>query len=141
VSRRSRGRRAAAVGVRERRLVDGVLPDTGTDGWRRVRVGVRVPRRAPVTQVDTDTHTDHRLEEDLDLEKGKHAHIVKVDPGEDAAAKVLEARIYGYPIEALCGHRWVPSKDPKQLPVCGQCKEIYEMYRTFNGKLPDTPRT
>ena len=41
------------------------------------------------------------------------AHIVKVGPGETAAAKVLEARINGTPIEALCGHVWVPSRDPR----------------------------
>ena len=68
------------------------------------------------------------------------AHIVKTEPGESAAAKVLEARIYGTPVEALCGHVWVPSRDPKQLPVCDRCKSIYEMYKAFNGDLPDTPR-
>jgi hypothetical protein len=52
---------------------------------------------------------------------------------------VLEARIYGIPLEALCGHVWVPSRDPKQLPMCQKCKEIYEMYRGFNDDLPDTP--
>jgi hypothetical protein len=67
------------------------------------------------------------------------AHIVKTEPGENAAAKVLEARIYGTPLEALCGHVWVPSRDPKQLPLCEQCKSIYEMYRAFNGGLPDKP--
>ncbi|MEZ5239626.1 MAG: DUF3039 domain-containing protein [Microthrixaceae bacterium] len=35
-------------------------------------------------------------------------------------------------MEALCGHVWVPSRDPKRLPVCQQCKDIYEMYRGFN---------
>lgn len=67
------------------------------------------------------------------------AHIVKVDPGESAAAKVLEARIYGTPIEALCGHVWVPSRDPKNLPLCQRCKEIYEMYRAFNEHLNERP--
>jgi len=67
------------------------------------------------------------------------AHIVKTDPGESAAAKVLEARIYGTPIEALCGHVWVPSRDPKQLPMCQACKEIYDMYRGFNDGLNDSP--
>jgi hypothetical protein len=67
------------------------------------------------------------------------AHIVKVGPGETAAAKVLEARIMGTPIEALCGHVWVPSRDPKQLPVCQACKEIYEMFRIFNDGLHDKP--
>ena len=67
------------------------------------------------------------------------AHIVKTDPGENAAAKVLEARIYGTPLEALCGHVWVPSRDPKQLPLCEQCKSIYEMYRAFNDGLNERP--
>ncbi len=67
------------------------------------------------------------------------AHIVKTEPGESAAAKVLEARIYGTPLEALCGHVWVPSRDPKQLPLCQKCKDIYEMYRSFNEGLPDRP--
>lgn len=67
------------------------------------------------------------------------AHIVKTKPGESATAKVLEARINGTPIEALCGHVWVPARDPKQLPVCQACKEVYEMYRVFNDDLRDTP--
>ena len=67
------------------------------------------------------------------------AHIVKTEPGESAQAKVLEARIYGTPLEALCGHVWVPSRDPKQLPMCQKCKEIYEMYRSFNDNLNESP--
>lgn len=67
------------------------------------------------------------------------AHIVKTEPGEDAAAKVLEARIYGTPLEALCGHVWVPSRDPKQLPLCDVCKDIYDTYRMFNDGLNETP--
>ena len=67
------------------------------------------------------------------------AHIVKVEPGESAAAKVLEARIEGTPLEALCGHVWVPSRDPKQLPVCPKSTEIYEMFKIFNDGLRDTP--
>ena len=67
------------------------------------------------------------------------AHIVKTEPGESAAAKVLEARIYGTPLEALCGHVWVPSRDPKQLPLCEACKSIYEMYRAFNEGLNEQP--
>ena len=67
------------------------------------------------------------------------AHIVKTKPGENAAAKVLEARIYGTPLEALCGHVWVPSRDPKQLPLCEKCKAVYEMYRAFNDGLNENP--
>ncbi len=67
------------------------------------------------------------------------AHIIKTDPGENAAAKVLEARIYGTPLEALCGHVWVPSRDPRQLPICEKCKGIYDMYKAFNDGLRDQP--
>ncbi len=47
----------------------------------------------------------------------------------------------GTPIEALCGFVWVPSRDPKQLPVCEKCKSVYEMYKAFNDGLRDTPKT
>ena len=65
------------------------------------------------------------------------AHIVKADG--DAAAKVVEARIYGTPLEALCGMVFVPQRDPTKLPMCAACKDIYETYGIFNEGLPDTP--
>ena len=82
-----------------------------------------------IPDVDEMTETDEPIV----------AHIVKVEPGESAAAKVLEARINGTPIEALCGHVWVPARDPKQLPVCQACKEVYDMFRIFNDGLRDSP--
>ena len=87
----------------------------------------------PVEKVEPDTRDTPQTGEPV------VAHIVKTDPGENAAAKVLEARIYGTPLEALCGHVWVPSRDPKQLPLCQKCKDVYEMYRIFNEGLPDRP--
>ena len=87
--------------------------------------------RPPATTLETE-HV-------LQTAKPDAAHIVKTDPGENAAAKVLEARIMGTPIEALCGYVWVPSKDPKQLPLCEDCKSIYEMYRAFNEGLNERP--
>jgi hypothetical protein len=83
--------------------------------------------------------TNPITEEVLETGEPSMAHIVKTEPGEDAAAKVLEARIYGTPLEALCGHVWVPSRDPKQLPLCDKCKDIYETYRMFNDGLNDRP--
>lgn len=69
----------------------------------------------------------------------KVAHIVRTEPGESATAKVLEARIYGSPVEALCGKVFVPSRDPKKLPLCQTCKEIYELHRMMNEHLRETP--
>lgn len=58
------------------------------------------------------------------------AHIVYVPThllGEHTAASlVFEARVNGTPVTALCGHTWVPQKDPEKLPVCGTCAEIYQ---------------
>ena len=79
------------------------------------------------------------VDEVTETDEPRVAHIVKVEPGESAAAKVLEARIMGTPIEALCGFVWVPARDPKQLPVCQACKETYDMYRIFNDGLRDSP--
>lgn len=67
------------------------------------------------------------------------AHIVKTQPGENAAAKVLEARITGSPVEAICGAVFVPQRDPKQLPMCEACKATYEIDRAFNDGLHETP--
>jgi hypothetical protein len=84
---------------------------------------------------DLDERTDERTQ----TGPPKVAHIVKVEPGESAVAKVTEARIYGYAVEALCGERFVPQRDPKKLPMCQVCKEIYDLYRMANDGLSDTP--
>lgn len=68
-------------------------------------------------------------------DKEKSAHIVKTERGHSAQAIVLEARIYGFQVEALCGHKWIPSQNPEKLPVCQECKEIYETYRAINDGL------
>jgi hypothetical protein len=95
-----------------------------------------MPEAPTITDPDVGTRPS-----DPELEDGppQVAHIVKVGPGETATAKVLEARVTGTPLEALCGHVWVPSRDPRQLPVCPRCKEVYDLYRSFNDGLGETP--
>jgi len=83
--------------------------------------------------------TDTRREHVPQTGEPECAHIVKTTGDESAAAKVLQARIEGTPLEALCGHRWIPSRDPKQLPLCAKCKDIYDTYRAFNDGLHETP--
>lgn len=47
------------------------------------------------------------------------AHIVRKDD---------QMRGYlGEEIEALCGKKWVPSRDPENLPICGKCKAFIKM--------------
>ena len=92
-------------------------------------------------QPDLDERTDQRTDEDLQTGEPKVAHIVRTERDESAVAKVTEARIYGYPVEALCGQRFVPQRDPKKLPMCQVCKEIYDLYRGMNENLEETPGT
>lgn len=58
------------------------------------------------------------LDETDSDDPSKHSHIVH------DKAKVTAAYINGTPVTALCGYTWVPSKDPKSLPLCSKCKEI-----------------
>lgn len=98
---------------------------------------MRATNMAPLTVLPA--RTEPLLDQELETAEPIVAHIVKTEPGESAAAKVMEARIYGTPLEALCGHVWVPSRDPKQVPMCQNCKEIYDTYRAFNDGLNETP--
>lgn len=72
------------------------------------------------------------------LEPPKAAHIIKTEPGETATAKILEARVLGTPVEALCGLVFVPDRDPRTLPLCEACKAFYELDRAFNDGLNES---
>lgn len=48
------------------------------------------------------------------------AHIVH---GKD---RVTEAIVMGTPVTALCGKTWVPHRDPKNKPLCPECKDVAE---------------
>ena len=47
----------------------------------------------------------------------RFAHYVK-------KGDIVRSAVEGMPIEALCGKRWVPDRDPNRYPVCPTCKEI-----------------
>lgn len=93
----------------------------------------------PTADVLPHAGTVPDVDENVETGDGPVAHIVRVGPGENAAAKVLAARIEGTPVEALCGYVWVPSRDPRQLPPCQRCVDIYELYRALNDGLDDRP--
>lgn len=59
------------------------------------------------------------------LEEGDHerfSHYVRKN-------QIMPSAIEGTPLEALCGKKWVPSRDPKKFPVCPECKDIYEQLK------------
>ena len=56
----------------------------------------------------------------LDTGDGDHdrfAHYVRKDDH-------LRGYVMGEEIEALCGKKWIPSRDPSRYPVCPTCKEL-----------------
>lgn len=74
----------------------------------------------------TDLEVIEQETVDPTVEDGDHekfAHIVV------PASAVTEAYINGTPVVALCGKRWVPTRDPGRYPVCPTCKEIVEAAR------------
>ena len=92
----------------------------------------------------TATLTEDVVQSRTSDEPGKASHIVLIPPhlrGKTTAqALVLKARIEGIEIEALCGHRWVPQRDPKTLPICERCLAIYKDDPRGHGdrdQLPD----
>lgn len=40
-------------------------------------------------------------------------------------ADIVRSIVTGEAITALCGKKWVPTRDPERYPVCPTCKEIY----------------
>jgi len=70
-------------------------------------------------------------------ESERYAHIVYDPRGQGGAAAMLtEARVYGTPVEALCGKRWVPSRDPARYPLCPECKAIKDDIFRRAGREP-----
>ncbi len=52
----------------------------------------------------------------------RFAHYIKKN-------QIVESAVTGKAVKALCGKKWVPSRDPSKYPVCPMCKEIYEGLR------------
>lgn len=71
----------------------------------------------------SDTILDERIDTSVgDGDHERFAHYVKKND-------LMPSAIEGTPLEALCGKKWVPTRDPEKFPVCPECKEIYEMLR------------
>ena len=66
-------------------------------------------------QVDVDT--DIRIDPTIgDGDHERFAHIVKRDA-------LTDAMVYGKEITALCGKKWIPTRDPERFPVCPACRD------------------
>lgn len=70
----------------------------------------------------TDTLLDLDTQEKLGQQDGDHDRFSHYAPKE----KVAESYVMGTPVVALCGKKWVPSRDPEKYPVCPRCRDIME---------------
>ena len=70
-------------------------------------------------EADTDllTRPSVGLEED-DGGHDRFSHYVKKE-------KIVESAVTGKAVKALCGKKWIPSRDPEKYPICPTCKEIF----------------
>lgn len=91
-----------------------------------------------------DEHTDKVPSVELSDGTGPAAHIVQIPEhlrGKTTPqAYTLAATVEGFEVEALCGYRWIPSRDPKKLPVCAKCYAIFQDDPHGHGdrdQLPD----
>lgn len=66
---------------------------------------------------DTDLLTHPELVED-DGGHDRFSHYVKKE-------KIVESAVTGKAVKALCGKKWIPSRDPEKYPICPTCKEIH----------------
>jgi hypothetical protein len=76
----------------------------------------------PVTQTETETLTPTQAPERERTDEGDHdrfAHYAKKDA-------IARAYVTGEAIVALCGKKWVPTRDPSRYPICPTCKELKE---------------
>jgi hypothetical protein len=75
-----------------------------------------------VTQTETETLTPTQAPERERTDEGDHdrfAHYAKKDA-------IARAYVTGEAIVALCGKKWVPTRDPSRYPICPTCKELKE---------------
>lgn len=70
----------------------------------------------PAAGAETIERTTEFVDEPGDHDK--FAHYLKKE--------YHAAYLTGDEVEALCGHRWVPTRAPEKFPVCPKCKDLYD---------------
>ena len=81
-----------------------------------VEAPVEAPLEAPVER-PRETIVEERVP--LDTDGGDHDRFAHYARKED----VTRADITGEAITALCGKKWVPTRDPTRYPICPTCVE------------------
>jgi len=65
---------------------------------------------------------DRTLPVSNDGDHERFSHVIR-------KADEMRGYVLGEEVEALCGKRWVPSRDPQRYPVCPTCLELLGRHR------------
>ena len=79
----------------------------------------------------TSTFTEEVVQSTMSDDPDESAHIVLPPPDAPDVtpqAYVLRARIEGFPIVAVCGHEFIPVRNPEPLPVCQPCMDFFQSH-------------
>lgn len=80
-----------------------------------------------VSDVQVGTTLDERT--DVRLDDGDHERLAHIIQKSDQ----MRAYVLGEEVVALCGKRWIPSRDPDRFPVCPECRGALELLRSGGG--------
>lgn len=71
-------------------------------------------------QPDTAQPTIEPDTREQPAEPGDHERFAHIIRKSDWGSAYFE----GNEVEALCGKKWVPTRDPSRFPLCPECKEL-----------------
>lgn len=73
--------------------------------------------------LDSDTLEElvNNLDDEFEFSEPKVAHILDKDD-------VMRGYIFGEVVTAICGYRFIPTRDPNLFPLCQKCKELMPSY-------------
>ena len=86
--------------------------------WRKPNGGSESIGIGPTSTL-TDTLEEERLSPTDEGDHERFSHYVRTE-------MITEAMVTGKAVRALCGKKWVPSRDPEKFPICPTCKEIFD---------------
>lgn len=85
--------------------------------------------------MSTSVITDERIVTSTDKPEAAHYVMAPTDD-ETNHAYVMRARFEGFAVTALCGYTWVPNKMATGLPVCAECRDIFDALPDDEGGDP-----
>jgi len=75
--------------------------------------------------VSTATALDEAILHDVDMADSVKSHMIYTPfDKQSSEAWIAEARTERLEVEALCGHKFIPDRDPLAHPICEPCIEV-----------------